>query len=503
MKKLLLIPILLITLSGCTTDTPPVDEIDCEEYPNHVDCIIEDPVDPVDPTPEPEDVSHLEIFYINDLHGAILETEDELGLAKIANLLEETRAQEDSEVLFIGGGDLLQGAALSNYYSGLSVIELLNEMGMDAMTVGNHEFDWGLDVVLSYRDGNEENGEADFPFLGANIFYDDTDIIPEGIDPYVIIDKGDFRVGIIGTIGDTLESSIATKMVEDYEFRDSVDLIAYYSEYLRTQENCNFIISMAHESGNINADLTRLEGVQAVDLILNGHSHQAYTTTIGGVPQLQSGSNGELVGYIDVTLQNSLIDTTLSNLSDGNEPLLQESSEAIEALINAYVEETDPIFNTPILASDDNYTTSELSNWLVDLIRQKTDSDIAFHNYGGTRSSIEENQMLTLSVLYDIWPFDNIIKTTYLKGSVINSLIATGQLVHSTEVETFDADSLYKVAVNDYVFDKTSNPFINGTDTVITSIILRSLVEDELLLQKEVYTEFSTDNTLLSEPTTE
>lgn len=501
MKKLLLIPILLIALSGCATETPPVDEIDCDEYPNHVDCIIEDPVDTEDPSPEPDGASHLEIFYINDLHGAILETEDELGLAKIANLLDETRAQNDSEVLFIGGGDLLQGAALSNYYNGLSVIELLNEMGMDAMTVGNHEFDWGLDVVLEYRDGDLENGESDFPFLGANIFYEGTDTIPEGIEPYTIIDKGDFRVGIIGTIGDTLEYSIATKMVEDYEFRDSVELIGDYSEYLRTEENCNYIISMAHESGNINAELTRLEGVQAVDLILNGHSHQAYTTTIGGVPQLQSGSNGEMVGYIDVTLSNSMIDSTLSNLDDGNEPLLQSSSSVIEALINAYVEETDPIFNTPIIESSDGYSTSELSNWLVDLIRQKTDSDIAFHNYGGTRSSIEDGQMLTVSVLYDIWPFDNIIKTTYLKGSVINSLISTGQLVQSTEIETFEADTLYKVAVNDYVFDKTSNPFINGTDTVITSLILRTLVEDELLLQKEVYASFSVNNALLSEPT--
>jgi 2',3'-cyclic-nucleotide 2'-phosphodiesterase (5'-nucleotidase family) len=499
-QKWLLILLLILGLASCSPSESIDETVDCNDYPNHVDCVIEDD-DSNDPIIEDFD-DQLEIFYINDLHGALAEDGDELGLAKIANLIQTRRTQSDGQVLFLGGGDLLQGSALSNYYNGLSTIELLNEMGMDAMTIGNHEFDWGLDTVLAYRDGNLENGEADFPFLGANIFYEDTNDIPNYVDPYIIIEKGSFKIGIIGTIGDTLESSIATSRVEGYEFRDSVSIIADYSAYLRTVEDCNVIISMAHESGYINPQLTRLEGDERIDFILNAHSHQITYTTIGGVPQLQSGSNGEAVGYIHLTIDDGVIENDLANLNAYSEPLLQTPYQPVADMIEVYVLETYDLFNEPIISSSSYYRESDLSLWLTKLINTATNSDISFHNYGGTRAPLESGEMITRSTLYDIWPFDNTIKTVYLTGTEIEYLINASQLAYYTEHTDFEADTLYKVATNDYVFDKPSNPFINGTDITITPFILRDFVEQELILQSELYTGFSIENDILSIPTT-
>ena len=204
MKRILTLVLLLLftfTLASCETETPY--EIDCEQYPTHVDCLVDPDPDP-DPDPEPivcvdgltliqgECVSlvtedYLEIYYLNDFHGAITPDGDRMGLAYIANLINTKRIANPDNVLFVVGGDILQGSALSNYYAGLSTINLLNEMGLDAFTIGNHEFDWGLDVIQSYADGNLENGEADFPFLGANIFLEGTMDMPTGIDPYTIV----------------------------------------------------------------------------------------------------------------------------------------------------------------------------------------------------------------------------------------------------------------------------------------------------------------------------
>ena len=159
MKKLLLLTLLLLmsfSLIACdsNTDDPIIDDFD------------------------PTDIGYLDIYYMNDFHGSILEdSPDEIGLSNIGNFLISQKEAQPNNTIILAGGDMLQGSALSNYYQGLSTIELMNEMYFDAFTVGNHEFDWGIDVVTSYFDGNDANGEANFPLLGANIFLKNTTTI--------------------------------------------------------------------------------------------------------------------------------------------------------------------------------------------------------------------------------------------------------------------------------------------------------------------------------------
>jgi 2',3'-cyclic-nucleotide 2'-phosphodiesterase (5'-nucleotidase family) len=508
MKKMILVTTIMIIslLSACTPQATISDDIDCTIYPNHVDCI-------EDEVPDESDSSFLEIYYINDFHGALLPDDDQLGISYIGNLIKTKKALNPENTLFLAGGDILQGSALSNYYDGLSTINTLNEIGLDAFTIGNHEFDWGLDTILAYKDGDDQNGEAAFPFLGANIFYKGTTDIPTNLEPYTIIEKGDIKVGIIGTIGESLESSIATSRVADYEFAPAVDIISSYASYLRTTENVDVVISMAHETGNINQALTALEGDERIDVILNGHSHQSYVNFFGGVPQVQSGSNGENVGYIKINFDDRQSITTYEadNLVTFEEPLLAEKDDAVEALLQTYLLETDDLFNDPIIPIGEDYSESELSKWIAGLMAKASNSDIAFHNNGGTRTNIQENDVFTLSLLYQIWPFDNVVKTVELPGFIINTLISSSGLACNTANNvaaedlgcrglTFDNDTLYLVATNDYVFDKPSNPFIGGTNPTNTGIVLRDLAQSELELQSELYEAFYINNDLLTNP---
>src|SRR5690606_22609607 len=93
----------------------------------------------------PQNVS-FNIYYINDFHGAILNADGQMGFARIGNLIIDEKSKHKDTTLFITGGDILQGQLISNWYNGASTIELLNDMELDAFVVGNHEFDWGIDV---------------------------------------------------------------------------------------------------------------------------------------------------------------------------------------------------------------------------------------------------------------------------------------------------------------------------------------------------------------------
>ena len=181
----------------------------------------------------------LSIIYLNDLHGAILEDQDRMGLSKISSYIDYVYENEKN-VIFISGGDMLQGSILSNYFFGATIIEVLNIMKHDAFTIGNHEFDWGLDSVLSYFNGENEI-QAEYPFLGANVFYRNSDEQPNGISPYTVLTRGNLKIGVIGTIGFGLESSIANSRVEGYEFKDPVYYVSKYAKILRESEGCHII----------------------------------------------------------------------------------------------------------------------------------------------------------------------------------------------------------------------------------------------------------------------
>ena len=101
----------------------------------------------------------IEIYGMNDFHGGAYT--DPSMIAKIGNFLIQRKALNE-DAIFLAHGDMLQGTALSNYYYGLPIIEALNIAGFSGFTIGNHEFDWGIEMVGAYRDGDPANGEADY-----------------------------------------------------------------------------------------------------------------------------------------------------------------------------------------------------------------------------------------------------------------------------------------------------------------------------------------------------
>ncbi len=451
-----------------------------------------------DPTVTPEVI---DIYYMNDLHGAILPGGDAMGMANIGNFLLERRRENPEGTFVLAGGDMLQGSALSNYYHGESVIELMNATRFDALAIGNHEFDWGLEVVTDYFD--PDDGIAEFPLLGANVFYKGTDDMPANIDPYVIFDRGDLRIGIIGTIGYGLESSIARRMVEDYEFKNPGPIVEDYARYLRQDEDVDIVLLLTHDSGGVNDDVRHFGEDARVDAIFNGHSHRTFTRYDGDVPAIQSGAYGEHVGHIRFELDGKdIVDTDMKNLSRNDDSLFWEAHSDIQAMIDEYVLETDEIFNEPIITPVRGFDRGELSDWAARLMRISFGADVGSQNFGGTRHPIPGDEPITLSTLYEVWPFDNAVVAADLLGSDLNHFIDTSNnLINYGETTAFDDDEYYMLATNDYVFYHENNRFDDiGKNIVELPLYIRELIELELRLQAEVYGEFCVTNDILITP---
>ena len=236
-----------------------------------------------------------------------------------------------------------------------------------------------------------------------------------------------------------------------------------------------------------------------VDAIFNAHSHSEFTSTSLGLPIIQSGCNGEYVGHIRFTLTDGAIsDVTIKNLDIYDSILFSTPNTEVQDIIDAYRLETDPIFNSPIILSDEDLSQGDLTLWIAKLMRINTGSDIAFHNIGGTRTNIEDGEMITLGLLYQVWPFDNVIKTTWMKGSQINAFKdGSAGSFYDAEIE-FDDETYYKVATNDYLFDKPEYPFDDGLYSENTGLLLRDIAVSELELQYVLYTTFLLDNEILS-----
>jgi 2',3'-cyclic-nucleotide 2'-phosphodiesterase (5'-nucleotidase family) len=129
-------------------------------------------------------------------------------------------------------------------------------------------------------------------------------------------------------------------------------------------------------------------------------------------------------------------------------------------------------------------------------MRERVNADIAFHNTGGTRASINQGEVIHYAKIYEILPFDNVIKSAYIKGSDIKKMMSDQGLRYSTLRSSFDDNTYYLVATNDYIYDQSNRAFLTADKQYYNGDIVRDLMRDELMFQKEIYEVFYMANEL-------
>ena len=209
-----------------------------------------------------------------------------------------SRIEENSDVLLFDCGDISQGTPYYNMFKGEVEVTLMNEMGYDAMTIGNHEFDFGLDNMARLFK------LAKFPVVCANYDLDAT-VLKDIVKPYVILDRFGLKIGVFG-LGAKPEGLIQANKCEGVIYKDPIAVSNDIAAQLK-EEGCDVIVCLSHLG--IQMDEKLVANTRNIDVILGGHSHtfmespKNYLNIDGkNVPVMHTGKNGIYVGRLDLTL---------------------------------------------------------------------------------------------------------------------------------------------------------------------------------------------------------
>ena len=215
----------------------------------------------------------LTILHTNDMHSHIHpfttgRNKGLGGMAQRAALIKQIRKQEE-HVLLLDAGDVFQGTPYFNVYGGELEFKLMSEMKYDAVTLGNHDFDNGLEGL------KKQLPHANFPFLVANYDFSDT-ILKNTFKPYKVFRKGDLKIGVFG-IGIELDGLVPKKLYQNTVYQDPISTANHYANLLKQKERCDLVICLSHlgfkYKGKKMSDMTFASQTRNIDLIIGGHTH--------------------------------------------------------------------------------------------------------------------------------------------------------------------------------------------------------------------------------------
>ena len=249
------------------------------------------------------------ILHTNDTHSCIYPLNRHLadtllagrgGFVRRAEMVRQERRKEP-ELLLLDSGDFSQGSTYYTLYKGDVEVGLMNLMGYDAATLGNHEFDYGVDNLARLA------RKAEFPIVCAN--YDFTGTPLEGlIKPYTIIKRNGVKIGIFG-VSPQLDGLVMAQSCKGVKYNDPVKAANDVARLLKEKEKCDLVICLSHLGWDLigTDDTEMMPQTRNIDIILGGHSHSYFTEmknikNLDGkdVPNDQNGKHGIFVGKIVV-----------------------------------------------------------------------------------------------------------------------------------------------------------------------------------------------------------
>lgn len=220
-------------------------------------------------------VSKLTVLYTNDTHSRIdpfptndPKYPDQGGFARRAAAIKKIRSEE-ANVLLLDAGDIFQGTPYFNLYEGELEYKLMTAMGYDCVTIGNHDFDLGMENIV------KQKKHAAFDFVNANYGFEDTPL--KGlIKPYKIYNKGGIKIGVFG-IGIELAGLVPDKLCKHVQFYNPLIAANDMAKILKKDEKCDVVICLSHlgykSEGNKPNDIIIGEQTKYIDLIIGGHTH--------------------------------------------------------------------------------------------------------------------------------------------------------------------------------------------------------------------------------------
>ncbi len=256
-----------------------------------------------------DNITKVTILHTNDVHSRIDPFPEDGsrnagrgGVARRAAMIKKIRKEEENVLLF-DSGDILQGTPYFNFYGGELEFKLMTEMGYDAGTMGNHDFDGGIDGF------NRLMPLANFPFLVSNYNFKDT-ILNNKILDYKVFQKGGVKIGVFG-LGIELEGLVPKTLYKETQYLDPINHANRVASHLKNELKCDYVICLSHlgykYSDSKISDQVLARSSKNINLILGGHTH-TFLNTPDKIKNLddkivfvnQAGFGGLLMGRIDL-----------------------------------------------------------------------------------------------------------------------------------------------------------------------------------------------------------
>ncbi|HFU4351100.1 TPA: cell surface ecto-5'-nucleotidase Nt5e [Streptococcus suis] len=386
------------------------------------------------------------IIHTNDVHGRILEEKGVIGDAKAAAVIEEERSKVENTIV-VDAGDAFQGLPISNSTKGEDRANIMNQVGYDAMAVGNHEFDFGMDQAIKYKE------TLNFPLLSANTYVNGARVF----EASTIVDKTPTVVGdefvVIGITTPETATKTHPKNIEGVTFADPITEVnkvidEVEARALADNRVYNNYIILAHLGvdattpvewrGSTLAEAlsqnSKLAGKRVI--VIDGHSHTVQSATYGdNVTYNQTGSYLNSIGKVTLKSEQLLGEASLISAAD-------TASVTPDALITELVNEIKVkyeaenaqvvIQNNPIELNGERSNVrvreTNLGNAVTDAIYAygqtgfSNKTSLAVTNGGGLRATIAKNQPVTKGDIIAVLPFGNIISQITVTGQQIQDM---------------------------------------------------------------------------------
>ncbi len=492
----------------------------------------------------------LPVFQTSDVHGFLLDTssgvEDtyQYRMAYIADKVNDARNGNHATTLLLDGGDIYQGNVVSNLQNGAPLMAAYDLMGYDAVSLGNHEFDWGVETIVdsdgtmgSYAVGDYE-GNSNIPVLASNLYKDGEK--PAIVQDYVIVNKiavdaegnqKPVKIGVIGYIAN-YASDIMHAMFTGagYTVKTDYEALEALAVKLETQLGCDATVVLTH--GGASACATGLGSNSVVDLICGGHTHTNQTGSVGDLDFIQPANQATAYAYaelvfdegqvsvhdaktVSVTNDTSKLYDTAAN-ADELDPEIVALSHAAVAGVADTLNETLGYFTTSITKTNVKGNSSTAGNWMTDLMNRAVNADVSFTNNGGIRTTFSipkgaEYAYLTAGDVYTIAPFCNAIYVydityadllsilefslndgralslrmsgidCYYTGTTVKTLVKDGTVIYQDGVWTDDWNAkTVRVSTNEYVATSTGTPFVKWNDT--DALVSKDTIDNEAMI---------------------
>ncbi len=400
----------------------------------------------------------LTIFHTNDTHAYVTENRYAgMGFAKISTIVKNARKNDPSKnkdsVLLLDGGDFIGGQVYATLTKGAGVIPVLNEVGYDAMALGNHEFDFGSEVLKELME------KSNFPYLSANTTVKDKSM---DFPDYKIFNKNGVKVGVFGLTTPETTSTAHPSKITNFAFEDPISNAKRVVAELKAK-NVDLIVALGHMGDDENAkgadgkksEASRsseiVKAVPEIDVFIDGHTHQLLKKPykIGKTLILQVGDKTKNVGKLRIKIgKDKKVYATYEIITKAMTTNVKKDQKVLD-IIKHYNDKIEIIKKEVITknpyptmirygAWGSNYgigqNEMQIGNLVAEaMLEDAPDADFALQNAGGIRASLygtatnaKTTKEITKGDIISILPFGNIVSTMELTGAELKAAIEHG-----------------------------------------------------------------------------